>query len=118
MLEHDEHRYYRLGRTLDGAEEYRLSVGASQGFVWNQDLFASKYHQRLSVSSASSPSSAPGMGLLEFGNESGVGGGGSRTRPPVEVHEIYPDGMSDEDEDGMESEEVSDSEGIFPKLEM
>lgn len=31
MLGNEEHRYYRMGRALDGSEEYRLSVSSSQG---------------------------------------------------------------------------------------
>jgi hypothetical protein len=31
MLESEEHRYYRMGRTIDGSEQYKLSLSQSQG---------------------------------------------------------------------------------------
>lgn len=66
------------------------------GFLWNQDLFASKYHQKLSVST-NSPGANESYGSLA----------------PIEVHEIHPDDMSDYAIDD------SDNDGeIFPKLEM
>lgn len=118
-----------MGRTLDGSEEYKLSVSSSQGtflytptlylvfflfitlyiltthkgFLWNQDLFVSKYHQRLSASAS------PG-GAAESASYSSSTGTVGR---PVEVHEIYPDEVWSDSDDAMESEEE-----IFQKLEM
>lgn len=31
MLDSEEHRYYRMGRTIDGSEQYKLSLSESQG---------------------------------------------------------------------------------------
>ena len=82
-----------MSRAIDGSEQYKLSLSQSQGFLWNQDLFVSKYQQRMS-----SGSTADEEEQLSA-NE-------------VKLHIIYPDELAIED---TSSEEEDNNEYDDPK---
>ncbi|KAB8286356.1 YALIA101S02e07426g1_1 [Yarrowia lipolytica] len=45
MLTNDEYSYYDMGKSPDGICHVTMALKKSQGFVWNQDIFVSRYHQ-------------------------------------------------------------------------
>lgn len=45
MLRNDEYSFYDMGKSPDGTHIVTMALKKSQGFVWNQDIFVSRYHQ-------------------------------------------------------------------------
>jgi hypothetical protein len=51
MIKDEKHMVYELhrGRVYSDTPVYSISLRESQGFTWNQDLFASQYQQQSAI---------------------------------------------------------------------